>query len=553
MLYSPESIRCWPSVDGIENVPIGFARREDMMNVLRSGICAISCVLLSHHPAFAAGRSCESLRSQALPNTTVSLAESVAAGSFVPPAVAGGRGASQGEPFRNLPAFCRVAATLKPTSDSDIKMEVWLPASGWNGKFQAVGNGGWGGVISYAAMGEALRRGYATSSTDTGHVGGSGSFALGHPEKLIDYAYRSEHEMTVKAKKIIAAYFGDGPKRSYWNGCSAGGRQGLKEAQRYPEDFDGIIAGAPAADWTGRATGSMRVAHAVHKDEASYIPSTLFPIVHNAALEACDALDGVKDGVLEDPARCTFDPKVLTCKGADHSACLTAPQVEAVRTIYSAAINPETKREITGLAPGSELGWATWGGPQPLGIAFDHFKYVVFKDPNWDYRTFNADRDIAAAERIDRNTINALDPNLQRFFDRGGKLLQYHGWSDPQISPGNSTQYYQRVAERIGGHDRVQRSYRLFMVPGMAHCGGGEGPNSFDMVGALEQWVEKGQAPDRIVASRRREATIDRTRPLCPYPQVATFKGTGSTDDAASFVCSLSGGQTESRQPRPRH
>ena len=259
-----------------------------MTTVLRSGFCAISCVLLSHHPAFAAGRSCESLSSQALPNTTISLAESVAAGSFMPPAADGGRGAAQGEAFRSLPAFCRVAATLKPTSDSDIKMEVWMPASGWNGKFQAVGNGGWGGAISYAAMGEALRRGYATSSTDTGHAGGSGSFALGHPEKLIDYAYRSEHEMTLKAKAIIAAYFGDAPKRSYWNGCSAGGRQGLKEAQRFPEDFDGIIAGAPAADWTGRAAASVRVAQAVHKDEASYIPPTMFPLVHNAVLAACE-------------------------------------------------------------------------------------------------------------------------------------------------------------------------------------------------------------------------------------------------------------------------
>jgi feruloyl esterase len=527
---------------------------KEMMNVLRSGFCAISVVLLAHHPAFAAGRSCESLTAQALPNTTISLAESVSAGSFVMPRPPGGGGAAQGDPFKNLPAFCRVAATLKPTSDSDIKIEVWMPASDWNGKFLAVGNGGWAGVISYAAMGEALRRGYATSSTDTGHVGGSGSFALGHPEKLIDYAYRSEHEMTLKAKAIIAAYFGDAPKRSYWNGCSVGGRQGLKEAQRYPEDFDGIIAGAPAADWTGRASASVRVAQAVHKDEASYIPATLYPIVHNAVLAACDALDGVKDGVIEDPQRCAFDPKVLECKGADHSACLTAPQVEAVRTIYSAATNQETKREITGLMPGSELGWATWGGPQPLGISFDHFKYVVFKDANWDYRTFNAERDIAAAERIDGNTINALETNLQTFFDRGGKLLQYHGWSDPQISPGNSTQYYQRVAEKVGGLDKVQRSYRLFMVPGMAHCGGGDGPNSFDMVGALEQWVEKGQAPERIVASRRRDGTIDRTRPLCPYPQVATFKGTESTDEAASFVCSVRGRQTESRPPqRARH
>src|SRR6185295_422095 len=207
---------------------------KTMMRVLRFASGAISLVLLSHHPAFAAGRSCESLSAQALPNTTISLAESVAAGSFVMPQAPGGRGAAQSDPFKDLPAFCRVAATLKPTSDSDIKMEVWMPASGWNGKFLAVGNGGWGGVISYAAMGEALRRGYATSSTDTGHVGGSGSFALGHPEKLIDYGYRSEHEMAVASKTIVEKFYGNGPRLSYWNGCSTGGRQGLREAQRYP-------------------------------------------------------------------------------------------------------------------------------------------------------------------------------------------------------------------------------------------------------------------------------------------------------------------------------
>jgi feruloyl esterase len=517
-----------------------------MMKVPSIAFCAMSLLALGHRPASAAGRSCESLRALTLPDTTISIAQPVAAGSFAPPAAAGGRSTAPDEPFRNLPAFCRVAATLSPTTDSDIKIEVWLPTSGWNGKFQAVGNGGWGGAISYPAMSEALRRGYATSSTDTGHAGGGGSFALGHPEKLIDYAYRSEHEMALKAKTIIAAFYGASPARSYWNGCSAGGKQGLKEAQRYPEDFDGIVAGAPASDWTGRASASLRVARAVHQDEASYIPPAKFALVHHAVLEACDAIDGVKDGVLEDPARCVFDPKVLECKGADTSACLTAPQVDAARTIYSAAINPATRREIGGLAPGSELGWATWGGPQPLAIAFDHFKYVVFKDANWDYRTFNPDRDIASAEQIDGNTINALDPNLQPFFDRGGKLLQYHGWSDPQISPANSVQYYKRVAEKLGGPDRIQRSYRLFMVPGMAHCGGGEGPNRFDMIGALEHWVEQGQAPDRIVASRLREGTIERTRPLCPYPQVATFKGTGSPDDAASFVCRAAGTQAGS-------
>ena len=487
-----------------------------------------------------AGRSCEELASLALPATTISLAQPVAAGAFVNPAAQAGRGGAQSAAFKNLPAFCRVAATIAPTSDSDIKVEVWLPASGWNGKFQAVGNGGWAGAISYPAMAEALGRGYATSSTDTGHSGGGGQFALGHPEKLIDYAYRSEHEMTVKAKAIISAFYGEAPKLSYWNGCSAGGKQGLKEAQRYPEDFNGIIAGAPASDWTGRATAALRVAHAVHKDEASNIPAARYPAIHAAVLQKCDALDAVKDGVLENPKQCKFDPKSLECSAGSASAeCLTKSQIDTVRTIYSSATNPRTRREITGLEPGSELGWATWGGAQPLAIASDHFKYVVFQDPNWDFKTFNFDKDVVRAEEIDGDTINALDPNLKPFFDRGGKLLQYHGWSDPQISPGNSLQYYKRVVEKAGGAGRIHGSYRLFMVPGMGHCGGGEGTSSFDMVTALEQWVENGRAPERIEASRMRDGKVDRSRPLCPYPQVAAYKGTGSTDEAANFVCKM--------------
>jgi Tannase and feruloyl esterase len=486
-----------------------------------------------------AATSCESLASLTLPNTAISLAQTVAAGSFAVPGGRGGRGAAQQEEAaKKLPAFCRVAASLTPTSDSDIKIEVWLPTSNWNGKLQAVGNGGWAGSISYPAMFEALARGYATSSTDTGHTGGNAAFALGHPEKLTDFAYRAVHETTLAAKKIIAAYYDNAPRRSYWTGCSQGGRQGLKEAQRFAADFDGIVAGAPAADWTGRASQSLRVAQALHATEASYIPAAKYPVVHKAVLDACDARDGVKDGVLEDPSRCAFDPKVLECKsGADESTCLTTPQVEVARKIYSSAANPQTKREVAALQPGSELGWATWGGQQPLGISSDHFKYVVFKDANWDFRTFNFEKDVVLADQTDNGAINALDPNLKPFIDRGGKLIQYHGWSDPQISPGNSVQYYKSVLETLGGAGKVQNSYRLFMVPGMAHCGGGEGPNNFDMVAALEQWVEKGKAPEQIVASRITDGRVERTRPLCPYPQVATYKGTGSTDDAANFVC----------------
>jgi feruloyl esterase len=477
-------------------------------------------------PAIAA--SCDSLASLALPDTTITKVESIADGGAAP----------QG--LKNLPAFCRVAATLMPSTDSDIKIEVWLPASGWNGKYEAVGNGGWSGAISYSAMGEALRRGYATSSTDTGHSGGSASFALGHPEKLIDYAYRSEHEMTVKAKAIIAAFYGNAPKLSYWNGCSAGGKQALKEAQKFPADFDGIIAGAPGNNWTGRATYSMWVAQAVHKDEAAYIPPEKYPLIHNAVVEKCDALDGVKDGILEDPTRCQFDPKVLECKGADGPACLTAPQVEAARKIYSGAINPRTKQQIfPGLEPGSELDWNVLASPKPFGIGDDFFKYVVFKDPSWDYKTLNFDSDIALAAKTDNGLINATDPNLKAYFAHSGKLLQYHGWSDWQISPLNSVNYYQSVLETMGGASKVQDSYRLFMAPGMGHCGGSEGPNNFDMLGVLEQWAEKGKPPAQIVASRIKNGKVERTRPLCPYPQIAKYKGTGSTDDTANFACAL--------------
>jgi feruloyl esterase len=463
----------------------------------------------------ASAASCEELARLALPHATITSARAA-----------------------DEPKSCRVALTLRPSSDSDIKVEVWLPASGWNGKYQAVGNGGWSGSINGRAMTQALQRGYATSSTDTGHAGGSASFALGHPEKLIDYAYRSEHEMTVAAKKIIAAFYGSGPRWSYWNGCSAGGKQALKEAQRYPEDFDGIIAGAPAANWTGRAAQSIWVAQAVHKDDASFIPPEKYAVIHAAVLAACDAMDGVTDGVLEDPTRCKFDPKVLECNSGDGDGCLTPAQVVAARRIYSPSINPRTQQPIyRGLERGSELGWKTWGGRTPLSIGTDYFKYVVFEDANWNYMTLDFDRDVARAEKLDSGRINALDPDLRPFFARGGKLIQYHGWNDPQIAPGNSEDYYRSVLKFMRNADKVSESYRLFMVPGMAHCGGGDGASNFDMLAALERWVEEKKVPERVVASRVRDGKVDRTRPLCPYPQTAHYKGSGSTDDAANFVC----------------
>ena len=504
------------------------------MNIRFLLVVLLAAVTLRVAPA---ATSCENLRALSLPDTTITLAHNVGAGEFTPPATPGPRAP---DPLKDLPAFCRVAATLKPTSDSDIKIEVWLPSSGWNGKFQAVGNGGWAGSISYAAMAQELRRGYATSSTDTGHTGGSGSFALGHPEKVIDFGYRSEHEMTVKAKAIIEAFYGNAPQYSYWNGCSTGGRQGLKEAQRFPGDYDAIIAGAPANPRTRLAFATLWIAHAVLKDPASYIPPEKYPMIHQAVLDACDALDGVKDGILADPTRCHFDPQVIACKDADGPACLTAAQVETVKKILSPSRNPRTGEEIyPGLEPGTELRWGTLASRQPFPVTIDHFKYVVFKDPNWDWKTLNFDGNVALADKIDNETINATDPNLKPFFARNGKLLLYHGFNDQNVAPRSTINYYKRVVDTLGGEARTFDSVRLFMAPGMGHCGGGEGPNMFDTVSALEQWRENGKAPQRIIASHSSAGKIDRTRPLCPYPQVAKYKGIGSTDDAANFVCAL--------------
>ena len=429
-----------------------------------------------------------------------------------------------------LPGHCRVALVLAPTADSHIEVEVWMP-SNWNGKFQAVGNGGWAGSISRDAMAAALHEGYATASTDTGHKSAEtpgASFVPGHPEKLIDYGYRAVHEMTVAAKQLIAAHYGRAARLSYWNSCSNGGRQGLMEAQRYPADFDGIVAGAPAANWTGRAIGALWVGQLVHKDEASYIPPAKYSLIHEAALRACDALDGVSDGVIENPRQCKFDPGTLLCPGADSAACLTAPQVEAARGIYAA------RDFFPGLAAGSELGWATYGGPRPFAIGNDYERFVLYRDASWDTRTLDAAAAAKEAVRIDQGTTNALTPDLRPFFARGGKLIQYHGWSDPQIPPMHSVQYYESVLEQLGS---VSESYRLFMVPGMGHCGGGTGTNQFHAMAALERWRENGAAPDRIVAARVANNKVERTRPLCPYPQTAHYTGTGSTNDAANFVC----------------
>ena len=495
--------------------------------------------------AAVAAQPCGQLTSLELAGVSISSAAQVPAGSLALP----------NNTSADVPAFCRVAGVVWP----EVRFEVWLPEK-WNGKFLGVGNGGLAGSIPFGAMSAPLRRGYATAGTDTGHQGGSddASWAAGHMQRVVDFAYRGIHVTAQAAKAITAAHYGSRAAHSYFQGCSQGGQQALMLAQRYPDEYDGIIAGAPANYWTHHYIGG-HLWSALALDGDGYIPEAKIPALAAAVNAACDGLDGVKDGILSDPRRCRFDPAVLACKGPETPQCLTAAQVAAVRKLYAGLRSAEGDLLYPGLVPGGEAGsggWASWvtgsapgkGRHATLGIPY--FKYVVFEDPDWDFRSFKFSRADGLDDDIDFTDdklgaiSNAIEANLRPFQARGGRLIQYHGWSDPDITPLNSINYYESVVRFVGeGGNRGLRDtgefYRLFMVPGMQHCGGGPGPASFDMLSALENWVEKGIAPDRITASHSTGGAVDRTRPLCPYPQEAIWRGSGSTDDAANFVCAV--------------
>ncbi len=510
-----------------------------------------------------AATPCAGLKSVSLPNTTINTAELIPAGLYTAPtpappaaaapaapapeAAAGGRGrggrgggaaggAAPPAPVPvMLPARCRINATLKPSPDSEIEIEVWLPADNWNGKFEMVGNGGWAGVISYAAMATALQEGYATASTDTGHKGGNANFAIGHPEKVVDFAYRAVHETTLKAKALVNAFYDRAPKFSYWNGCSTGGRQGLMEAQRYPEDFDAILAGAPANYQTHLHTWDLSVSVPVLKDPSAVVPAAKAAMLSNAVIQACDARDGVKDGLLNDPRSCKFDPSTLLCKAGDAENCLTAPQVEAVKRMYAPAKTSAGKYIFPGKEPGSETGWtAIAGGQAPAGVSLGSFQ-VAYESLAWDWKSFDIDRDLKVVDEKVGTIVNAVNPDLSAFKARGGKLILYHGWNDTAISPGNTIDYYNSVLSKMGA--KQDNWIRLFMAPGMQHCGNGPGPNQINFMAALERWRESGSGPDQLTAYHVANNRVDMARPLCQYPQLAQYKGAGSTNDPANFVC----------------
>lgn len=540
--------------------------------------------LLASRPSTAA--TCEELAALALPDTSIDAAQSVPAGDYTPstavkfggvaavPVSPGDGGVPPGpDALRGLPAFCRVHGVIAPVPGSRIGFELWLPQQGWNGRLLMLGNGGYSSLMSYS-MGTELKAGYATLATDTGHTGDDPTFAIGHPEAIVDWAHRAVHDSAVKAKAIVAAYFGQPAKFAYFAGCSTGGHQALMEAQRYPDDFIGVLAGDPGHNRTHINAGFLWQYvsnHLPRDDAAQIIPAGKLAMITRAVLNACRPNNGKSSGglpsddFLDDPEDCNFDPVSIQCPAEDGPDCLTTPQVDALKRMYEGAHDARTGERIYfGWAKGSEsagralsgfpgwsLYWANPGNPmQPARVSF--WRYWAFDNPNWNWWRFDFDRDMTAADDKLAAVINAMSPDLERFRARGGKIIQYHGLADPVVPPMDSVSYHERVVAELahpprgtGDPEQGRRDaaafYRLFLVPGMDHCRGGAGPDAFDALAALQHWVEDGVAPDRIVATKFAGESPARkpvlTRPLCPYPQQARFRGNGDPHDATGFDC----------------
>jgi feruloyl esterase len=459
-------------------------------------------------------------------------------------------------------AFCRVSA-VAPTQ---IRFEVWLPVDGWNGRLLGVGNGAMAGAVPFPAIQAGMEQGYATVGSDLGHEGPitDSSFSLGHPELLVDWGHRATHVMTEEAKKAVRAFYGKPQDFAYFAGCSGGGRQAMMEAQRYPADYNGILAGDPIMNFTKLTmAGRLWAQLAMYREAngAGYIPATKIPTIAAAVIAACDKLDGVADGIIRDPRLCRFDPATIRCKASDGPDCLTDPQVAALRKIYAGAHDSKGRPIFSGYSPGGEVGPGGWAqylsgdGPYKGGqwmYASGVLPVLLYGDPKWDVHNIDYDKDPERAAALPilgepmGEVIDAWNPDLSAFTARGGRLIHYHGWSDPGVPPLNSIAYYDRVVDRVAATQhisrdqalaKVQASYRLFVAPGMQHCTGGPGPDRFDGLTPLQNWVEKKQAPDQIRAVHVSEGKIDMSRPLCPYPLVARWTGKGSTSEAANFVC----------------
>ncbi len=479
---------------------------------------------------------CAALEQLRIPQTKIST-ELISAGNFDP---GPGNGAQ-------VPEFCRVIAVVEPA----ITIEVWLPSpQNWNGKYKAVGGGGLAGNISYNALIPSIQDNYVTSSTDTGHISGETEW-LSDAVRMQDYGYRAIHEMALKSKIFINAYYNRQSDYSYFNGCSTGGRQGLMEAQRYPDDFDGIVSGAPVNYFAATHFTQLWISEAAKPVDSTLLPPEDLAMVTRAVMAQCDVLDGVEDGILNDPRQCNFEPESLQCNNNDVSACLTAEQVVALENIYQGPVNPDTGESLHfSLEPGGEgpEGYGSWllvGGSGVFDIPTLYYSRSVFDDADWDWRSFNFGSDIDLAMKRTGNILEATDPNLDAFQSNGGKLLIYHGWNDPLIFPQGTIAYYQSIIDNLSMSSPQEAAAataefaRLYMVPGMAHCRGGPGTDQFDMQTAIEAWVEQGQAPTQIEAQHIENGQVTRTRPLCPYPQTAKYDGNGDINNISNFSCSI--------------
>ena len=496
------------------------------LRVLSAGLfCAALICAQNAKPAI----GCRDLRS--LTNNEVSIATAV-----LVPATA------------DAPEHCRVSGQVLP----QVGFEVGLPTQ-WNGCLYMFGNGGYAGealdsAARRATAARAMRLGYAAAQTDAGHSASTeplGTFAADR-QKLLDYAFRSLHVTAEAAKLLVHSYYGGPPTRSYFEGCSTGGRQGLILAQRFPADFDGIVVGAPVLNFSGTM---MAYANDVQALRAAPIPAAKLPLLAASVYAQCDAKDGLKDGLIDDPRRCGFQPSrdLPKCDGADQPGCFTAGQIAALEKIYGDVVS-QGKRIFPGWPVGAEIagpngrsGWDPWivsdaGPTTDTAFSETFFRYLAFgkPDPTYDLSQFNLDRDPPRLEAI-HQILDATDPDLSRFRERGGKILMYFGWADPALNPLMGVEYYEQVSQRMGA--ATGDFFRLFMVPGMFHCNGGVGADTFDKLGPLTGWVENGTVPDAIPASRVVAGKVVRTRPLCAYPEAARYKGSGSPDDAANFAC----------------
>ena len=489
--------------------------------------------------------------------------KTVADGTTITDAEYNPSGATVGKTKVAIP-FCRLVGVAAPTPDSHIGFEIWLPpASSWNGKYQQEGSGSSAGAIGTGSMELALQAGYATLATDNGHVTDPGApnganeqgWALGHPEKMVDFAYRAVHLSAVAAQAIVEKFYGRKAAQSYFVGCSTGGRQALMEATRFPDDFNGILAGAPAWRWTNQMVNATWNSEAALKDKSAITDASV-GILHKAVMEACDSLDGVKDGVISDPRRCDFDPKTIACKSGQTDGCLTPAQVEAAERIYNGAHKSDGTRIFPGLARGSELNWPRiWAGNTPGGSSWDFWRYSVYQDKNFTNTQFDFDKDtdkVLNAKLLNSTFSDAynVNPDLAAFEKHGGKLIMYHGWADQQISPFASVDFYNKAVDKIG-KAKADTFYRMYMLPGIYHCSGGPGVGNIgdsspavqrdpehDLVEAIDVWVTKHKAPPILIGTHLDDnKKADRTRPLCPYPEESQYKGSGDINDAKNFVC----------------